>query len=216
MILALRLRNAPTQARSRRRLRRVLAAADELLVRDGAEGFATTRIAQLAEVPVGSVYHFFADKEAIAEALAISYWSDLEQRVAAIADAAEAGDVPEDPAVAVFDALADGLRAQPGFLALWYGDLRTLAVREATRPARRRFTASLRRIIDARWGDAPERIRDEVAETVVIAGDGLLREAFRLHRAGDAEVLAEARAMLSAYTHARLDRESLPQRSPAC
>jgi AcrR family transcriptional regulator len=66
-----RLRNAPLQARSRERLRRVLDAADEVLAQDGAAAFTTTRVAIEAEVPIGSVYRFFPDKEAIVEALAV-------------------------------------------------------------------------------------------------------------------------------------------------
>ena len=56
------LRNPPTQARSRERLRRVLDAADEVLTNEGAEAFSTTRVAEVAEIPVGSVYRFFDDK----------------------------------------------------------------------------------------------------------------------------------------------------------
>jgi hypothetical protein len=39
---------------------------------------------------------------------------------------------------------------------------------------------------------------------VVIAGDGLLREAFRVDRDGDPQVLEESTGMLSAYVDARL------------
>jgi hypothetical protein len=39
---------------------------------------------------------------------------------------------------------------------------------------------------------------------VVLAGDGLLREAFRVDPAGDAELLAESKLMLDAYIAARL------------
>ena len=38
----------------------------------------------------------------------------------------------------------------------------------------------------------------------VLAGDGLLREAFRRDRRGDASVLAESKVMLRAYIAVRL------------
>jgi hypothetical protein len=38
----------------------------------------------------------------------------------------------------------------------------------------------------------------------VLAGDGLLREAFRRNRRGDAAVLAESKIMLRAYIAERL------------
>src|SRR5436305_14351181 len=106
------------QARSRERLRRVLDAADEVLAQEGAEAFTTTRVAARAEVPIGSLYRFFPDKEAIIEALAVRYWSDFEDLVAGVAEADEAEPV-EDAVGAVVDVLVAGFRARPGFLALW-------------------------------------------------------------------------------------------------
>jgi AcrR family transcriptional regulator len=99
-----KLRHVPTQARSRERLRRVLDAAEELLTRQGASAFTTARIAESAGVPIGSVYHYFSDKGAIVEALALRYWSDFEDLVAAAAETDEGNPLP-DPAGAVLDAL---------------------------------------------------------------------------------------------------------------
>jgi AcrR family transcriptional regulator len=201
------LRNPPTQARSRARLGRVLDAADELLTRDGAPGFTTTRIAEAAGVPVGSVYRFFDGKEAIAEALAIRYWRDFEDLVAGVAQADEREPF-EDPAGAVLQALASGFRARPGFLALWYGGLRTERIRDATRQAREAIAASIARILGTHWPAASGEARTTVAVMVVLAGDGLLREAFRRDREGDARLLDEGRLMLDAYTAARLGERS--------
>ncbi len=197
------LRNVPIQARSRERLRRVLDAADELLLTEGAEAFTTNRIARLAGVPVGSVYRYFPDKEAIVQALAVSYWSDFEDLVAAAADADELDPFP-DPGAVVLDALAAGFRARPGFLALWYGGLRTEEVRDATRPTRSAIARSVERILAVHWPGASDGDRTTCAAMVVLAGDGLLREAFRRDGAGDERVLAESKVMLSAYMVARL------------
>lgn len=197
------LRHVPTQARSRERLRRVLDAADEILGREGARAFTTSRIAQVAGVPVGSVYHYFPDKQAIAEALALRYWSDFQDLVAAMAESDERAPLAE-PAGAVLDALAAGFRARPGFLALWYGGLRTERIRDATRPTREAIAASVYRILSVHWPVADEARRTTAARMVVIAGDGLLREAFRTFPEGDPVVLAEGAAMLDAYVSERL------------
>lgn len=198
-----KLRNVPTQARSRERLRQVLDAADELLCDEGADSFTTTRIAEAAGVPVGSLYHYFPDKETIAEALAVRYWSDFEDLVAAVAETDER--VPlADPAGAVLEALAAGFRARRGFLALWYGGLRTERVREATRPTRSTIARSIERIFAVHWPQASYAQRAIVARMVVIAGDGMLREAFRIDADGDQLQLVESRAMLDAYARARL------------
>src|SRR5437588_4991574 len=91
------LRRPPTQPRSRARLRRVLDAAEEVLSRDGAGAFTTTRIAATADIPVGSVYRFFDDKHSIAEALAVRYWRDFDDLVVGVAELDER-DPLADPA----------------------------------------------------------------------------------------------------------------------
>lgn len=200
----LRLRHVPSQARSWDRLRRVLDAADELLAAHGAVAFTTSRIAAQAGVPVGSVYRFFDDKEAIVEALALRYWGEFEAVVARLAESpAGAG-----PVEAVIDALADAFRTRPGFLALWYGGLRTERIRDATRPMRSAITAGVARILGRHWPARPQREIELTAEMVVLTGDGLLREAFRRRRDGDPELLAESKRMISAYLDARLGRPS--------
>lgn len=202
------LRNVPTQARSRERVRRILDAADELLAEEGVVAFTTNQIARQAGVPVGSVYRYFPDKEAVVEALALRYWSDFEDLVAAAAEIDER-DPLSDPGAVVLDALAAGFRARPGFLALWYGGLRTEQVRDATRPTRSAIAASIERILRVHWPDAPAPLRVTVARMVVLAGDGLLREAFRLDRRGDPQLLHESKLMLDAYIAERLDHPGM-------
>lgn len=200
----LALRHVPTQARSRERLRRVLDAADAVLAREGAPAFTTTRVAAVAGVPVGSVYRYFPDKTAIVEALAVGYWQELADLATATAEADERSPLP-DPAGAVLDALAAGFRARPGFLALWYGGLRTEPIRDVTRPIRGTVATAVERILAVHWPRADPDLRATVARMLVISGDGLLREAFRSSPAGDPVVMAESRLMLGAYARARLD-----------
>jgi AcrR family transcriptional regulator len=202
------LRNVPTQARSRARLRRILDAADELLAHEGPAAFTTNRIARYAGVPVGSVYRYFPDKEAIVEALALQYWSDFEDLVAAAAELDERAPLTE-PGSVVLDALAAGFRARPGFLTLWYGGLRTEHVRDATRPTRSAIAVSIERILRVHWPSAPAAQRATAARMVVLAGDGLLRESFRLIPDGDPGVLAESKLMLDAYLVRRLGPRSM-------
>jgi AcrR family transcriptional regulator len=201
------LRHPPAQPRSRARLSRVLDAADDVLSESGAAAFTTTRIAAAAQVPVGSVYRFFDDKHAIAEALAVRYWRDFDDLVAGIAELDEL-DPLADPAGTVLEVLAEGFRARPGFLALWYGGLRTERIRDATRQARGAIASSIARILATHWQQAPHAVREAAAEMVVLAGDGLLREAFRRDRDGDSALLTEGKLMLDAYLVARLGDRS--------
>src|SRR5581483_4091342 len=189
------LRNVPIQARSRARVQRVLDAADRVLIDDGPAAFTTTRVAQTAGIPVGSLYRYFPDKAAIVEALALLYCSDFEDLVAGVAETDER-DPLADPAAAILEALAAGFRARPGFRALWYGGLRTERVRDATRPTRTAIARSVERILATHWPDAHASDRASAAAMVVLTGDGLLREAFRVDPQGDAVLLAESKLML--------------------
>jgi AcrR family transcriptional regulator len=201
--LEARLRNVPIQARSRERLRLVLDAADRVLADEGPGAFTTTRLAEAAGIPVGSVYRYFPDKQAIVEALALRYWSDFEDLVAGVAETDE-HDPLADPGATILETLAAGFRARPGFRALWYGGLRTEPVRDVTRPTRTAIARSIERILAVHWPGAPATERAVAARMVVLAGDGLLREAFRLDPQGDSALLAESKAMLDAYIAQRL------------
>jgi AcrR family transcriptional regulator len=150
------------------------------------------------------VYRFFPDRQAIVEALAVRYWSDFADLVAGVAEADELEPVA-DPADAVLSVLAAGFRARPGFLALWYGGLRTERVRDRTRDARQAIATSIERIFSVHWPSAAVETRILTAEMVVLAGDGLLREAFRRTPEGDARLLSEARVMLASYIAHRLE-----------
>jgi AcrR family transcriptional regulator len=198
-----RVRRVPQQDRSREKVRRILDAADALLAREGAEALVTRRVAEEAGVAVGSVYSYFPDKEAIAEALALRYWSSVTDSIAAVVEE----DVRKplaDPVAAVLYLVAAGFRGSPGLRALWFSPLRTERVRDVTRPLRTEAGASLVRLLAVHWPHAGAGERTIAARMLVLAGDGLLREAFRLAPDGDTTVLDEGYAMLEAYLVSRL------------
>ncbi|MDW5596896.1 TetR/AcrR family transcriptional regulator [Conexibacter stalactiti] len=203
----------PRQQRSRQKHERILDAADALLAGAGdgaatatgaaAATLTTTRIAEQAGVAVGSVYSYFADKEAIVEAIALRHWQRFGDLVAASAEAEEQAP-SDDPLAAVIDTLAAGFRGQPAFRALWYSELRTERLREATRPVRDEVGASLRRVLKAHWPGASRQQLDTAARMIVLVGDGILREAFRIDPDGDPTLLREGRSMLRAYAEQTL------------
>jgi AcrR family transcriptional regulator len=198
------LRREPTQQRGRDRVERVLDAADELLARSGAEALGTKQVAAAAGISIGSLYFWFPDKESIAEALARRYWQELSDLVAEFAEAAEAGTLDHDPVGDVLDVLAAGFRARPGFLALWFGGLRTERLRDATRAYRTDVTASVERILAVAQPNSAPELRGTLSRMVVLLGDGILREAFRLDRNGHPLVLVEGAHALRAYIFDRL------------
>src|ERR1700728_2333522 len=142
------LRRAPARPRGQDTVERLLASAARLLPREGAAALATTRVAEEAGMSVGTVYNWFPDKESIAEALALRYWRELADLLADVAEAAESGAL-KDPVGAGLDAIAPGFRGRPGFLALWFGGLRTERLRDVTRPYRDEVSAGVERSLAA-------------------------------------------------------------------
>jgi AcrR family transcriptional regulator len=72
----------PQQARSLERVNRLLDVAEQLFVSEGYGTVTTKQIAATAAVPIGTLYQFFPDKEAILQALAERYTDLLEARLA--------------------------------------------------------------------------------------------------------------------------------------
>ena len=77
-------------------------------------------------------------------------------------------------------------------------------MRDATRPIRASVGGSVERLLAVHRPQADPGGRTTIARMLVITDDGLLREAFRNARAGDAVLLAESGAMLDAYAVRRL------------
>ncbi|NOK59368.1 MAG: hypothetical protein GFH27_549283n172 [Chloroflexi bacterium AL-W] len=67
------LRNTPRQLRSRERFHRILDHANQLFAQEGYDNVTTNHIAEAADVTIGSLYHFFPNKEAILQALVDRY-----------------------------------------------------------------------------------------------------------------------------------------------
>jgi AcrR family transcriptional regulator len=64
------MRKSPTQTRAAQTVDAIVEAAIQILQSDGEERLTTNRIAERAGVSIGSLYQYFADKEAIVEAIA--------------------------------------------------------------------------------------------------------------------------------------------------
>jgi AcrR family transcriptional regulator len=191
------LRRRPQQARAQKRIEHVLQTADRLLAEEGAAALTTTRVAEAAGISVGSLYQWFPDRDAIAEALALRYLESFKRVMAGLLPA-------DDPAGAALDAFAAAFREQPGFRAMWFGGLRTETLRDVTRPGLNDIAESLAELLRALAPDADPALVAEVSNMTVISADALLRHAFRVDPQGDEAVLTEAKRMLRGYLFQRL------------
>lgn len=91
----------PTQKRSIERVGHIFEATRSLILAEGIDAVTTTRVADLARVPVGSVYQFFADREDLLTSLVRAQAETLAKACVVALD-----DCPAD----VFDHWPDAMR----------------------------------------------------------------------------------------------------------
>lgn len=141
------MRKLPSQARASQTVDAIIEAATQILQNDGEERLNTNRIAERAGVSIGSLYQYFADKEAIIEAIARRERNKI---IATIVRSLSVAD-PPDHASAVREIV------------------RTLIGAFARRRRARRIIVSM---MLRRWQDVPEEQgADEVALMLLNAAE---------------------------------------------
>lgn len=78
-------RRQPSQARGQQRVEMILQTAERLFASEGFERVSTNQIAETAEIPVGSIYQYFKNKDAILLALVDRYRGAFAQQLIDIA-----------------------------------------------------------------------------------------------------------------------------------
>lgn len=206
-----RLRRQPRQQRSRTRVRHILEAADAILSAEGFEALAVRRIAQVAGVPVGSIYQFFPDKAAVVDALAGVYIGQFDAAIEQLVARSAAEHWP-DPVGTLVDAFAGLYRANPGYVALWSGRHLSPELARADEANNAAIADGVRRILvrQVPLPDGPALVRE--ARIAVVVADGLLQFAFREGAAGDESVLDELKALLRLYLSLIVERQAARER----
>ncbi|MGW4346907.1 TetR family transcriptional regulator [Streptomyces sp. NPDC004690] len=227
------LRRAPVQRRSAERLTRILDACADLLDEVGYDALSTRAVAQRAGVPIGSVYRFFGNKRAMADALAQRNLERYTERVLERLKrtAGEAAGEDADPSAetdggvqgtqgvqgvqgtqgvhwhvavdAVLDEYLAMKRTAPGFSLVDFGNQIPLGTRH-TEPNHR----VARRLIQLLSGHLHREPDEDLRRVFLIAvetADTLVQLAFRVDPEGDEKIIAETRELLRAYLGRVLD-----------
>jgi AcrR family transcriptional regulator len=204
---AARPRREPQQARSRARVAQILVAADAILSEEGVGALTVRRIAERAQVPVGSIYQFFGDKGAMIDAVAQAYLSESDAAIEALVHAAETGQGDwSDPVGRMLDAFVGLYRLHPGYVALWSGRHMSAEVARVDEANSQLIAAGVQRIVAAQAG-LPEGPELELAAQIAVrTATGLLHYAFTQSAAGDEAVLNEMRDLLRLYLASLLSR----------
>ncbi|MGW7055029.1 TetR/AcrR family transcriptional regulator [Streptomyces sp. NPDC054887] len=192
------LRRAPVQQRSADRLARILDACAQLLDEIGYEQLSTRAVAARAGVPIGSVYRFFGNKRAMADALA---QRNLDRYARRISD--RIATVPSEDWRGAVDAVLDEYiamkRTVPGFRLVDFGVQIPVGDRAADADINYRVIDRLTDLLPAHLGRAPDPDLRRTVLVAVEAADALLQLAFRVDPDGDPDLITETRAVLHAY-----------------
>ncbi|MFI0966864.1 TetR family transcriptional regulator [Streptomyces sp. NPDC021080] len=196
------LRRAPVQRRSAERLTRILDACADLLDEVGYDGLSTRAVAQRAGVPIGSVYRFFGNKRAMADALAQRNLELYAERVTQSLREADGGGWR-----AAMDAVLDEYlamkRTAPGFSLVDFGNQIPVGARDAEPNTR-----VADRLTDLLSGYLDRTPDDDLRRCFLVAvesADTLVHLAFRVDPEGDERIIEETRELLRAYLSRVLD-----------
>lgn len=196
------LRRAPVQRRSAERLTRILDACADLLDEVGYDGLSTRAVAQRAGVPIGSVYRFFGNKRAMADALAQRNLELYTERVTQSLSGTGGGDWR-----AAMDAVLDEYlamkRTAPGFSLVDFGNQIPVGARYAE--PNTRVADRLTDLLSSYLDRTPDDDLRRCFLVAVESADTLVHLAFRVDPQGDERIIEETRELLRAYLARVLD-----------
>ena len=196
------LRRAPVQRRSAERLSRILDACADLLDEVGYDSLSTRAVAIRAGVPIGSVYRFFGNKRAMADALA---QRNLEVYIARVTERLrqQSGGGWREAMDAVLDEYLAMKRTAPGFSLVDFGNQIPVGKRDAE--PNHRVADTLTALLSGVLGREPD---DDLRRAFLVAtetADTLVHLAFRVAPEGDEGIIGEMRELLRAYLSRVLD-----------
>jgi AcrR family transcriptional regulator len=196
----------PTQERSRQRVETILSAARHLIGEKGSEELKMREVAETARVPIGSLYQFFPDRNALLACLFAKHLGVVAETVRRHCDAVTTVEEFEVAAEKLISSLHRMLLQDPALVDIWNGiqaskAIRHLDLQDSRRNARLLFE-TLRRLAapkarDDRLLQACFLICDLAGSTSRTAlgmpreeGERLVREYARMARAYLRSVLA--------------------------
>ncbi|MBW4420897.1 MAG: TetR/AcrR family transcriptional regulator [Myxacorys californica WJT36-NPBG1] len=194
------MRRQPKQARSQERVHHILDVAEQLFIESGYEQATTRAIASRAKVPVGSLYQFFPDKEAIVRALANRYFEQeyhlFVQLHAELANTDIATYV--DQMIDAFKQFADD---HPGYCAVMKPliDLMTVADASAFDEYDQLILTELAKFLSQRNSQLGFARCEMIATTVLKASNEILWLAFSRDEHDRQQLIAETKTLITAY-----------------
>jgi len=207
------LRNAPTQARSRKTLDAILSSADTLFAERGVSDTTVSQIAEHAGVSIGSLYRFFPNKTALVEEYVRRYAHELLSLMPP--------SLPESPTLDDLDEIVSGLVDRSVATRInfrGYGSVRQWKDPETGMLACATVHNSEIALVSGLLRSSPYDIdEDQVRRMTTVIVDGvypLLEGVGDLSKKEQVAMGSEIKAMVSGYIRLRIDPTKLQASAP--
>jgi len=194
------MRRQPKQARSQERVHHILDVAEQLFIELGYEQTTTRAIATRAAIPVGSLYQFFPDKDAIVRSLANRYFEQEYQMFVQLhAELAEA-DI-KTYVDCMIDAFEQFAEQHPGYRAVLAQliDLMTVADASKLNEYDQQMLSEFANFLYRRNPELDATQCELIATTVFKTANELLWLSFTREQLHRKQLLAETKILITAY-----------------
>jgi AcrR family transcriptional regulator len=185
------------QRRSRERVQQILDAASDLIVDSGLAGLSTRMVAERADIPVASLYQYFADKDEIILALLERDTGETDTAVTAAVSALDSVSV-RTIVTATMRTFATTYRRRPAFVVIWWRGRTNRAVHDFCRAHNKSIAADLFAFAQEA-GLVKAGTVQRVVELAVEVGDRIFQLAFEDDLRGDETVIDEGIELLIGY-----------------
>lgn len=190
-------RRVPQQSRSIERVERILDAAARLVVSDGVDTLTTRGVAELADVPVATLYQYFADRDEILLALVERDVAEMDAQVAedlARLEVLSIGSLVET----TMGAFVKVYLRRPAFVVIWLRGRTNTAISTFCRAHNKRVATDLLRVARDAGLVRPDTRRLH-AELAVEVGDRVFQLAFETSLRGDRTIVGEGVDLVRSY-----------------
>ncbi|APT92029.1 TetR family transcriptional regulator [Corynebacterium phocae] len=194
-------RRRPAQARSRARFDRILSAAREVLVETGFESFTFDEVSRRAEVPIGTLYQFFANKYVLICELDRQDTAENLAELSRFSDRVPALQWP-DFLNEFIDHLASMWQKDPSRRAVWHAVQSTPATRATAAATEREMLEPLAEMLRPLAHGMPYEQRMELSGFLVHSVVSMLNYAASGEPENFDTIVAEVKRMLLAYLFA--------------
>ncbi|NEX92373.1 TetR/AcrR family transcriptional regulator [Caulobacter sp. 17J65-9] len=165
------VRARPRQQRSKARVEKILDTAAALIIRHGRANVSGAMVAEAAELPVSSIYQYFANMDAVAAALVERAMFSVDDVALGVAQGFDVGSDPMQLVADMIDAALARYEAEPGAIDLILELRHTAAYAETAARSDAQIAADLGQILrQALPHVAPEAIDAYTTATMAVAG----------------------------------------------